>query len=607
MVEFRFVGAPDDIVSGGLLDEGEVIAVVDDAPEIVLIIKHRLSLSGFPARGCHSAEEMLALFCREKVALALLDINLPDSSGADLLKTLTERDPDLGIVMITASADLQMALACIRAGADDYLTKPLSQELLDKAIITTLTKRRLVIENRRFQKALQRFADERHFLYRLGQAMNNAFLTFYELDGILRTILVGITAQEGLGFNRAFLFLFEPDGSLRGRMAIGPANPEEAGKVWGDIAAKGLSFDDILYSHSNGDDDSAVNKIARNIIVPASMGDHVVMVAGRERVSIVINNGQGEDGVNTYNLPAMLGCDHFLVTPLVSPRGAVGVIIADNRITGAEIGENDIKRLEMFASQASLAIERSRLHQEMLEKIAELEKVTRELARSRDQIVEMERFSAIGHMTARLAHDIRNPLTSIGAAASWLEKKCVDSRYRRFLEIIVKEAGRIELTLKDMSGFVRAPGLNLERYGLAPLVDEAILALRPELQAAAIDCQFIHPQEDIFVSVDAAKMREAFLLLIKNGIMAMPDGGVFRIEASHDGGKATVTFRHPGQIWAERNLQNQGVKPFHSALPHKLALGLTMARPIILRHGGNVLLDFPEEGGAVATVALPDS
>jgi len=332
-----------------------------------------------------------------------------------------------------------------------------------------------------------------------------------------------------------------------------------------------------------------------------------VMVAGRERISVVVKNGHSEDGVNTYDLPAMLDCDHFLVTPLISPRGAIGVIIADNCITGAAIGDNDIRRLEMFASQASLAIERSRLHQEMLEKIIELEKVTRELATSRDQIVEMERYSAIGHMTAQLAHDIRNPLTSIGAAASWLEKKCEDERYHRFFKIIIKEAGSIEATLKNMSAFANTSALSLERRELAPLVDEALLALRPELQAALIDCEFRRPEEAIFVSIDAAKMREAFLFLIKNAIIAMPGGGLLRIEASHGDGKAVVTFQNPGQNWADKNLDGQAAGPFHSTLSHQLALGLSMAKLIITRHDGQVSLDFPEEGGAVATVTLPEA
>jgi len=605
MVEFRC--APDDIACGGLLEDGEVIAVVDDAPEMVSTLKHRLSLLGFPACGCRSAEEMFALFGREKVALVLLDINLPDRGGTDLLKTLAERDPDLGIVMITASADLEMALACIRAGADDYLTKPLSQEPLDRAITTTLSKRRLVIENRRSQRTLQRFADEWQFLYRLGRTMNNAYLTFHELGGVLRAILVGITAQEGLGFNRAFLFLFEPDGSLRGRMAIGPASPEEAGKVWADIAAKGLSFDDILYRRSDDVGDSVLNEMAKKMVIPTSMRDHVVMVAGRERISIVITGGQGEDGVNTYDLPAMLACGDFLVTPLISPRGAIGVIIADNRITGAAIGDNDIKRLEMFASQASLAIERTRLHQEMLEKIAELEKVTRELARTRDHVVAMERYSAIGHMTAQLAHDIRNPLASIGAAASWLEKKCDDSRYSRFLEIIVKEASRIESTLKSMSTFVSDSDLSLARHSLAPLVEEALLALRPELLAAAITSKFIKPPDEVFVNVDAAKMREVFLLLIKNGILAMPAGGFLRVEVGRGDGQAVATFSHPGQSIAESNIQDQATEPFHGGPFYKRALGLAMARQIVSRHGGKVLLTSPEGSGVIIRVMLPEA
>ncbi|HBT96169.1 MAG TPA: hypothetical protein DEB25_00220 [Desulfobulbaceae bacterium] len=632
MVEFRFAGASDGITSGGLLDEGEVIAVVEEAPEIVPILEHRLSFPGFPVRGCHGAGEMFALFDREKIALVLLDINLSDQSGISLLETLAERDSDLGIVVITARADLQMALACIRAGADDYLIKPLSRELLGKVITTTLTKRRLVIENRRSQRALQRFADERQFLYRLGRAMNDAYLTFHELSGILRTILVGITAKEGLGFNRAFLFLFEPDGSLRGRMAIGPASPEEAGKVWESIVAKGLSFDDILYHRYDDVDDPVLNEITRKMIIPATMDDHVAMVAGRERISIVISGGQGENGVSTHDLPAMLGCDHFLVTPLISPHGAIGVIIADNRFTGATISESDMRRLEMFASQASLAIERSRLHQEMLDKIAELEKVTRELARTRHLIVDMERYSTIGHMTAQLAHDIRNPLASIGAAASWLEKKCDDPYYQRFLKIIVKEVSRVESTLKSMSAFASDEGLSLARRALTPLVEEALLALRPELQAAAIVSVFIRSSDEIFVNVDAEKMREVFLLSIKNAILAMPEGGSLRVEVDHGDGQAVILFRHkdcpnnytdylrgcgdgkammplqhPDNISAKKDIQGQTVEPFHDSLLYKLALSLAMARRIVSRHGGNIFLSLSEEGDAIARVVLPEA
>jgi len=550
---------------------------------------------------------MFALFQREKVALVLLDINLPDQNGAELLKTLVERDPDLGIVMVTASTDLQMALACMRAGADDYLTKPLSPELLAKAVIATLTKRKLVIENRRFQHTLEQDAGERQLLYRLGQAMNNAYLTFYELDGILHAILVGITAREGLGFNRAFLALFASDGSLRGRMAIGPASPEEASRVWNDIAAKGLSFDDILYNYQSGTRDDEINKIVRQMVIAADMHDHVVMVVGREKRSIVIISGQGENGVNAYDLPVMLGCGDFLVTPLIAPRGPIGVIIVDNSITGAAISDNDIRRLEVLASQASLAIERTRLHQEMLEKIVELEKATRELARTRDHIVAMERYSAIGHMTAQLAHDIRNPLTSIGGAAAWLERKCNDSRCCQFLDIIVKETGRIESALTSMSAFASDSGLSLARQPLAPLIEEALLALRPELQAAAIVSQFMPPPNEVFVNVDAAKMREVFLLLIKNAILAMPAGGFLRVEVGRNDGQAVVTFSHPGRSIAESNVQDQATEPFHGGPSYKRALGLTMARQIVSRHGGKVLLTSPEGSGVIIRVMLPEA
>ncbi|MDR3089550.1 MAG: response regulator [Desulfobulbaceae bacterium] len=608
MVEFHLTGKSDaDIAAGGLLSEDEVILVVDDAPEIVLIISRRLAQLDLPTRGCHTAAEMFEHLAREKAALVLLDINLPDRNGAELLKSLVASDPDLGIVMITASADLKMALECLRQGADDYLLKPLSLELLTKVVTATLTKRKLVLENRRLQRALERLARRRQFLHRLGRTMNTAYLTFHELNSILRTILVGITAQEGLGFNRALLFLRDSAGFLRGRMAIGPDNPEEAGRVWSDIAAKGLSFDKILYDYHNDDGDIKINEIVRQMVVPPETPDHVAMVAVREKKSLMVTNGQTEAGVNVYDLPTMLGCGDFLVTPLISPRGGIGVIIVDNRITGAKIDEDDSRNLEMFASQASLAIERSRLHQEMVKKIVELEKVTRELVESREQVVAMERYSVIGQMTAQLTHDIRNPLTSIGGAAVWLKKKCDDDRYCQFLDIIIEESGRIESTLHILSSFTDNANLQPVRCALAPLVGGALLALHPELQAASIVSELTHPDEEIYVNVDVAKMREALLQLITIAISVMPDGGVLRVAISHGDGKATAAFNHSGLRLREQNRQSAASAPFHSGVVYKDALGLMLARRIIFQHGGSLQATFPEEGGVTDTVVLPEA
>ncbi|MFP7754642.1 response regulator [Thermodesulfobacteriota bacterium B35] len=211
-----------------LLEDGEVILIVDDYPDIVLLLKDFLENQGFPVRTASSAAELRRGLEEGQVALALLDIGLPDADGTQLLPELKEKYPDTAIVMLTAVTDLQTALDCMRRGADDYLTKPVQFVDFLATLRKILEKRRLTINNRRYQRQIEQARFRMQLLHDLVMQMNSVYLSITRLDEILQAILVGITAEEGLRFNRAFLALFDESGQvLEGRMAIGPGCREE--------------------------------------------------------------------------------------------------------------------------------------------------------------------------------------------------------------------------------------------------------------------------------------------------------------------------------------------------------------------------------------------
>ena len=89
------------------------------------------------------------------MALVLLDIGLPDADGTKLLPELKQHYPDLAVIMLTAVTDLQTALACLRYGADDYLTKPVHFTDLLTTLRRVLEKRRLTIRNRQYQRQIE--------------------------------------------------------------------------------------------------------------------------------------------------------------------------------------------------------------------------------------------------------------------------------------------------------------------------------------------------------------------------------------------------------------------------------------------------------------------
>lgn len=590
-----------------LLETGESVVIVDDSPEIVLLLTHYLSKQGFSVLQAGSAKELYHHLERENVALVLLDIGLPDRNGTDILQDLVSRYPDLGIIMVTGSIDLQMALDCLRHGADDYLTKPVSLDQFNHTVRNTLKKRRLAIDNRVFQRELEATNYRTQFLHQLTQKMNSAYLSTVELTDILQAILVGITSEEGLQFNRAFLALFDENGTfLQGRLAIGPSSREDAGRVWNAIKEKDLHFQDIL-THLRTeyrDKDVEVNRIVKSLKIPASENDHILIQAALQRTSIIVSHGKVGDLPVANELLELLNEDSFVIVPLYSPSKSLGVIIVDNFITGKAISQDDINALEIFASQASLAIEHSHLYEDMLKKIEELEVITQELERSKDLLVEAEKYSAMGQMSAQLVHAIRNPITSIGGTARLLAKKSDDPYTLNFLNIITKEAAKIEATLEDLFGFVEDGELSVIEQPIYPILRRSVMVFYTTMKKYNITYAIDLPEEDPIIAVDGARIRQAFLHLIRNAIEAMPEGGQLKVTGANHPDSVHITIRDTGLGIPEAAL-NRVSDPFYTTKVYGTGMGLTLVERIIAMHNGGFHLKPSPDGGMAATVMLP--
>ncbi len=235
------------------------------------------------------------------------------------------------------------------------------------------------------------------------------------------------------------------------------------------------------------DKDVEVNRIVRSLRIPATEHEHILIRASLQRTSIIVNHGKADDLPVSSRLLELLGEDSFVIVPLYSPSKSLGVIIVDNFITGKPISLDDVNSLEIFASQASLAIEHSHLYEDMLKKIDELEIVTQELERSKDLLVEAEKYSAMGQMSAQLVHAIRNPITSIGGTARLLAKKTEDPYTINFLNIITKEAAKIEATLEDLFSFVQDGELNIVEQPIYPILRRSVMVFYTTMKKNNID------------------------------------------------------------------------------------------------------------------------
>jgi putative two-component system response regulator len=129
--------------------------IVDDEPRLRQVLVHLMRSDGFTCVEAGNGEEALALLERHPVTLVMSDLRMPKMDGLELLRQTRGRWPDVAVVMITAVADVEVAVSCLAIGAMDYLTKPFHLEEVRARVAQALEKRRLVIENRGYQESLQ--------------------------------------------------------------------------------------------------------------------------------------------------------------------------------------------------------------------------------------------------------------------------------------------------------------------------------------------------------------------------------------------------------------------------------------------------------------------
>jgi response regulator RpfG family c-di-GMP phosphodiesterase len=159
-----------DAPLAALLAPGEPLRalVVDDEPRLRQLLVRVLNREGFECRDAPDGAAALAELDRWPAPLVLSDLRMPHLGGVELLRGVRERHPDAAVVIVTAVADVETAVRCLAMGAADYLTKPFHLDEVRARVRQALSRRRLVLENRAYQRALEaRVAHQAHRLEQL--------------------------------------------------------------------------------------------------------------------------------------------------------------------------------------------------------------------------------------------------------------------------------------------------------------------------------------------------------------------------------------------------------------------------------------------------------
>jgi len=440
----------------------------------------------------------------------------------------------------------------------------------------------------------------------LNQVSDALYGAHLSLEQVLEAVLIAMTAGQGLRFNRAFLLLIDERAEvLRGEIAIGPSSREEAARIWSDLADQPDDLFEMMtsYDRSLKETDVAVNEIVRRLAVPLAEDTHVLIRAMRGRRVVHVMDSEAGPGVT--DVRAWLGCRSFAVAPLATRQGPLGVLIADNAISGLEITPLDLEFLQLFANQSSNAIESSRLNEELARKIRDLHKAHQKQKEDQQTLLRMERLSVMGETSAIVAHELRNPLVAIGGFARTLLRSLPDGDpNREFAKIITEEVDRLERIIHDLLDFIRPQKMMRRIQPADRVVRDALAKMQPQFEDGPVHLLADLQAGETEVNCHPGEIQQVLQNLILNAIQAQPDGGTVTVSSRRLEGGVLIQVEDEGPGIA-RDVAQKMFSPFYTTKTAGSGLGLTICAQIIKAHGGVLRAENRADGGARLSFILP--
>ena len=219
-----------------------------------------------------------------------------------------------------------------------------------------------IVKDKNYQEELSKARAELEMFYDIGNAMR----TTLNLEEILYVILTAATSHTGLSFNRSMLFLVnEKENRLEGKMGIGPDSAEDASKIWAHIEKNKIGLEELIGVETQFDHlkKSKLNQTIKSIKIPIKENSGVIALTALEGMPFTINTPEAKQKTQD-EFSILLDLDEFVTVPLKAKNKVIGVLLADNRFNKKPITIDAVRILTMFANQAGLAIENSRLYEQ---------------------------------------------------------------------------------------------------------------------------------------------------------------------------------------------------------------------------------------------------
>jgi len=402
---------------------------------------------------------------------------------------------------------------------------------------------------------------------------NSGLMETLDIDEILRLVLEGVT--KNIGFDRARLYLVnERINLLECKMAVGI-------------------------------DEERI----KGITLRLDPEDSVVARSIYEKQPFIIPDVSKDPRINPV-LKEKLNLHSLVVIPLLAKEKTLGAIAADFVEPNKNITKEALDSVMVFAQQAGLAIHNAFMYQELKTFSQQMEekiqKTTADLKKTEARLIRSEKLAALGQLAAGIAHEIRNPLTSINILIHSLTENIPSGdSHREDLKVIEEEINRINEILDRFLRFAKPAPPLLERTDVASIFEETLQLIRPRIEKQRIGVKREFQSLPIIL-MDREQMKQVALNLLLNAVQAMPKGGnlALRGQNSEDGQWIQLSIQDSG-IGISSEDMNKLFDPFFSTKEGGVGLGLSITHRIIDQHHGKIEVESTPGEGTLFTVWLP--
>ncbi len=227
-----------------------------------------------------------------------------------------------------------------------------------------------------------------------------------------------------------------------------------------------------------------------------------------------------------------------------------------------------------------------------------------EIKLAEQQLMQAEKLTALARLTAGVAHEIGNPLTSISSYIQILQEHVQDDFSKEALTIISNHINRISLIVRQMSRFAKAKPEEIKPTEIKPVIDSTLELVRYDKRMKQVTINSTISENLPKVLVDENQLVQVFVNLILNALDAMPNGGSITIKAYPEDNMVKVSFTDTGVGIEKENLQRI-FDPFFTTKEKGTGLGLAISYSIIKSFGGDIQVESTPMKGTTFTVVLP--